>query len=119
MLSSGYQRHVSMSLVVGLLALQYSDRLHDLLACWAFAVWFLFCSISLLQGVLVGWPMDVSPQSIFGFPERRMAVIFVGQNCCLGGLLPPFWHLGGRPLGAPWGTMAAAGRTREDPETGF
>ena len=30
-------------LVAGLLALQYSDRLDGLLACWVLAVWFLFC----------------------------------------------------------------------------
>ena len=36
-------------LVAGLVAWQYSDRLGYLLACFVFAVWYLFCSFSLLQ----------------------------------------------------------------------
>ena len=42
-LASHYQRHIFMSLVAGLLALQYSDRFVGLFACWAFAVWCLRC----------------------------------------------------------------------------
>ena len=34
---------VAGSLVAGLMAWQYSDRLAGLLVCWAFAVRFLFC----------------------------------------------------------------------------
>ena len=48
-LAFGYQRHVFMSLAAGVLASQYSDELHGLLACWVLAVWFSFCCVSLLM----------------------------------------------------------------------
>ena len=43
------------------------------------------------------------------------------QNLSFGGLLPPFSHPGDHfvSLGTPWGTMGAAGRTREGPEVVF
>ena len=43
------------------------------------------------------------------------------QNLSFGGLLPPFYQPGDHfvSLWTPWGTMGAAGRTRERPEVDF
>ena len=56
---------------VGLLALQYSDRLDGLLACWTLAVWFLFRWIPLLNCVRTRWFLDVNCR----FFDRRTRLI--------------------------------------------
>ena len=113
-LAFGYQRHVFKSLVAGLLAaLQYSDRLDGLLACWIFAVWFVFCQISLLECVLSRWLLDVSSRSTFSIPKQNMVAIFVRcSKLWFGRLAASIWHLGG-PFWHLGGTLGVLGSSRK------
>ena len=79
--------------VIGLLALQYSDRLDGLLACWVFAAWFLLCLISPLKCAPARWFLDVSFQSVFD-SDAEDGIRLRAQNCDLRGLVPPFWDPG-------------------------
>ena len=69
-------------LVVGLLALRYSDVIA--LACWIFAVWFLFCYISLLKCALARWFLDVSSQGILDSKAEKCIRDFVRKNMIWG-----------------------------------
>ena len=72
-------------LVVGLLSLQYSARLHGMLACWIFAA----LAFALLNFSAARCLLDVSSQSIFD-SEAEKGIRSSCPNCHLGCLVPPF-----------------------------
>ena len=59
-LAFGYQQHVFTSLVAGLLALQYSDRLFRLLACWVLLFDFFWNLFQTIRGKHLTFSLLVS-----------------------------------------------------------
>ena len=88
---------------------------------WSFVVLSVLVFLWEVQKQVWFWRLVFTAFSIIALTFDTDIAILGAKTFHSVGFVPPFYHSGGHfvSLGTPWGTMGAAGRTREGPELVF